>query len=63
MIQTVNIGYIEQQALKHLQAMTNNPSAMFHDGQLEAIVELVANYKQILVVQKKTNFKCNKSKN
>ena len=52
MIQTGNIGYIKQQALKHLQAMTNNPSAMFHDGQLEAILELVANYKQILVVQK-----------
>ena len=43
---------IKQQALAHLRAMTNKPSAEFHDGQLEAIVELAVNNRQMLVVQK-----------
>ena len=43
---------IEQQALAHLRVMTNNSSAQFHDGQLEAIVQLVENNRQMLVVQK-----------
>ncbi len=43
---------IEQQAVTHLRMMTNNPSAQFHDGQLEAIMELVTNHRQMLVVQK-----------
>lgn len=43
---------IEQQALKYLKEMTGAPSATFHDGQLEAIIELVGNNRQMLVVQK-----------
>lgn len=43
---------IKDQALNLLRNMTNNPSATFHDGQLEAIIELVVNNKQMLVVQK-----------
>ncbi|ETX09700.1 ATP-dependent DNA helicase RecG [Marinomonas ushuaiensis DSM 15871] len=43
---------IEQQALKYLREMTGAQSAMFHDGQLEAIVELVVNNRQMLVVRK-----------
>jgi ATP-dependent DNA helicase RecQ len=43
---------IEQRALAHLRTMTNNASAQFHDGQLEAITELVENRRQMLVVQK-----------
>ncbi|MFT6905279.1 MAG: ATP-dependent DNA helicase RecQ [Oleiphilaceae bacterium] len=43
---------VEQQALTHLRAMTNKPTAQFHEGQLEAIVELAINNRQMLVVQK-----------
>ncbi len=43
---------IEQEGLSHLQTMTNNPAVQFHDGQLEAIIELVQNSRQMLVVQK-----------
>ena len=43
---------IEQQALAHLRSMTNNATTQFHDGQLEAIVELAQNNRQMLVVQK-----------
>jgi ATP-dependent DNA helicase RecQ len=43
---------IEQKALAHLRAMTNNPQAQFHEDQLEAIVELAQNNRQMLVVQK-----------
>ncbi|MEH6626573.1 MAG: RecQ family ATP-dependent DNA helicase [Motiliproteus sp.] len=43
---------MEQKALRHLQRMTNNPKAQFHEGQLEAIIELVNNNRQMLVVQK-----------
>lgn len=43
---------IEQRALSHLRTMTSNLSAQFHDGQLEAITELVENSRQMLVVQK-----------
>jgi ATP-dependent DNA helicase RecQ len=43
---------IEQQALAHLRSMTNNSTTQFHDGQLEAIVELTQNNRQMLVVQK-----------
>lgn len=47
-----DVTLIQQQALHHLRTMTNFPSAQFHDGQLEAIVELVQNQRQMLVVQK-----------
>ncbi len=43
---------IEQSALAHLRTMTSSPSAQFHDGQLEAIIELAQNSRQMLVVQK-----------
>ncbi len=43
---------IEQQALAHLRSMTNDPATQFHNGQLEAIVELAQNNRQLLVVQK-----------
>lgn len=43
---------IEQRALEHLRTMTNSPATQFHEGQLEAIVELAQNNRQMLVVQK-----------
>src|SRR5690606_24420382 len=43
---------IKHQALIHLQSITNNADAQFHDGQLDAILELSQNNSQMLVVQK-----------
>jgi ATP-dependent DNA helicase RecQ len=43
---------LERKALAHLHKMTNSPTAQFHDGQLEAIIELAKNNRQMLVVQK-----------
>lgn len=43
---------MKNKALALLREMTGNPSAEFHDGQLEAILELVNNHSQLLVVQK-----------
>ena len=48
----MDVSKIEQQALKYLKEMTGANSATFHDGQLEAIIELVGNNRQMLVVQK-----------
>lgn len=43
---------LERKALAHLHKMTNRSTAQFHDGQLEAIIELAKNNRQMLVVQK-----------
>jgi hypothetical protein len=40
------------QALALLREMTGNPTAEFHDGQLDAISQLVEYQSKLLVVQK-----------
>jgi len=43
---------LEQDAQEYLRTMTGNQLAQFHDSQLESIIELVQNKRQMLVVQK-----------
>ena len=52
MIIEKNNSTVEQKALGYLRLMTGDGASDFHDGQLEAIVALLQNNRQMLVVQK-----------